>query len=174
MSTTQPAGEGHPDREELRAELEATRSAYHALLAQISAADWRRPDGDSRRTIGEDLVHITGYLESVLPLGVAAARQGKAHVLPPLPPALVHGISYLGSKFQSRGQTGQTVAARYDTAHAAALALLAGIGDAEWPLATTLVSDHFTVAELFHHHTVHFAEHAAAIRLTLRRRVPRA
>jgi hypothetical protein len=158
------------DRAALRAELEATRSAYHALLAQIDDADWARPDTRTRRTVGEDMVHIVSYLGNILPLIVGAARQGKKHALPPLPPAIGHPFSYLLTKLQSRGQSRQTVGAKYEAAHQAALQLLDGIQEREWPLATNSPAGRRTIAEAFRHHTTHFDEHATAIRQAVRRR----
>ena len=46
----------------LRAELEATRQAFRALLATLRPADWTRPSLNPAWTIGEVLWHITGYL----------------------------------------------------------------------------------------------------------------
>jgi hypothetical protein len=46
----------------LRAELETTRQAFHALLATLTPADWDRPSHNPRWTIGEVLWHITLYL----------------------------------------------------------------------------------------------------------------
>ena len=44
-------GGGSP-REEIRAELEATREAYHALLESLSEEDWKRASGNPAWTVG--------------------------------------------------------------------------------------------------------------------------
>ena len=40
------------------AELAATRQAYHALVASISEATWRRPSHNPAWTIGQVLDHM--------------------------------------------------------------------------------------------------------------------
>jgi hypothetical protein len=73
--TYQPAGP--PDRERVREQLEATRHAFHGLVARVSADDWRRRSAISAWTIGEVLVHITVYLTVVIPRGVAGGADGE-------------------------------------------------------------------------------------------------
>ena len=157
-----------PDRAAMRAELEATRMAYHALLAQLTDADWSRRDGATRRTIGEDMVHITSLLEGILPLAVDAAREGRANALPPMPKPLGLVMGYLLSKMQARGQTRHTIGVKYDAAHVAALHLLDEVQDNEWTRRTNIPIGNYSIAEIFHLHTVHFHEHATQVRQGLR------
>ncbi len=167
MMASPPAPGGSqapPDRAAIRAELEATRTAYHALLAEITDADWTQRDGSTHRTVGEDLVHIVSLLEGVLPLAVDAARAGKANALPPFPKPLGLAMSYLLSKMQARGQTRQTVAAKYDAAHTAALHLMDEVQDHEWTMRTNVPVGNYSIEECFHLHTTHFHEHATQMR----------
>ena len=47
------AGGNHPRREQLRAELESTREAYHAFAETITPEDWDKPSENPAWSVGE-------------------------------------------------------------------------------------------------------------------------
>jgi hypothetical protein len=100
---------------------------------------------------------MTSYLDLVVPLGLANARKGKN--MPKLPGFIMNRVNFMMARSYTRKQSRQTIAATYDKAHARALELLDGIGEAEWGLATTLPIGRLNIEEIFKHHTRHFQLH---------------
>jgi len=47
-----------PDTVSIRADLEATRAAYHELLASLSDADWHRRSGNPSLTVKQLMWHM--------------------------------------------------------------------------------------------------------------------
>lgn len=158
------------ERDAIRAELEATRSAFHALLNQISEADWTKKSA-AQGSIGQLLVHITGYLGIIVPRVVAGARAGKKNSMPVPSGAIGDSLNYLINRVLTIRANRDTIAAKYDSAHAAALKLLDSVRDDEWEKATTYPAGHKTIPEIFRYHTTHFNEHAEHIRQCLDRKV---
>ena len=164
MTDAAPAG-ATPDREAVRAELEATRTAFHDLLKSLSPEDWKRKSGNSAWTVGQLMWHIpwaTGYLPRV----VAACRKGKGFN----PPAwLMDPVNVLVTRLGSRGATPESVAAKYDATHATLIACLEGVKDSEWQLSVRSFGDRYTIESAFHGVAEHFREHEADIRKGLGR-----
>ncbi len=156
-------------REELRAELAATRAAFHGLLSSLSDADWRRVTNNPAWSVGHLLHHFVWSLE-LLPREVASARRNKGMFN--LPPFLRDPLNSAVTRFGARNQSLDTVARRYDAAYAAALQTLDGVRDDEWRRGAQFWGEGFIDIEaLFRSHARHFAEHgqdiAAAIQQTL-------
>ena len=148
-------------REELRAELAATRAAFHDLLAGLSDTDWRRATGNPAWSVGHLLHHFVWSLE-LLPSEVASARRGKGMFN--LPPYLRDPLNSAVTRFGARRQSLGTVARRYDAAYAAALRTLDGVRDDEWRQGAQFWGEGFIDIEgLFRSHTQHFAEHGQDI-----------
>ena len=104
-----------PDREAIRAELEATRRAYHELVNSISADGWNGKGGNSRWRVGQLLWHLAwgaGYF----PRGVEECRRGKATNPPRW---IMNPLNMLITRIGSRRATPQSVLHKYDDAHAA-------------------------------------------------------
>ena len=152
-------------REAIRAELEATRMAYHALLSPISDAAWKQQSAASRRNLAQVLVHIIAYLDKMVPMAVNNARGGKN--MPDLPGPIAHTFNYLISIVMARGVTLHSARQKYDAAHATTLQILADIKDDEWELKTKIPSGPLTIEQIFRHHATHFSEHAAEVKQTL-------
>jgi hypothetical protein len=153
----------------LRAELETTRQAFHALLATLTPADWDRPSHNPRWTIGEVLWHITLYL-FVIPEQLIWLQGNN------FPEPFTESADELneGNVEQTREgaheQTFVTIAQAYEDGHAATLAALASVRDHEWPIGVrmpdmgpTFTGEFRTIEALFRYHARHFAEHAAQI-----------
>ena len=80
-------GVGGSPREEIRAELEATRQAHHALLGSHSEEDWRKASGNPAWTVGQLMVHMT-FAPRMLPADVKMIRRGGW--MPNLPACLLY------------------------------------------------------------------------------------
>jgi len=160
-----------PDREAIRAELEATRRAYHELVKSISPDEWRKKSANPGWRIGQILWHLAwgaGYF----PRGVEECRKGKARNPPTW---IMNPMNKLITRMGSRRATSQSVSSKYDAAHARILACLNGVQDDEWnkgvkPLGAFGV--YKTIEMVFHSVTSHFREHEADILLGLGRRAP--
>src|SRR3989337_576997 len=63
-------------RESLRAELEANRAAFHALLAALTEADLARPSANPPFSVREVLHHMVQSLQ-VVPWEARAAQRGR-------------------------------------------------------------------------------------------------
>jgi len=152
-------------QDDIRAELEATRTAYHALVAMVNEAAWTQKSAGSRRNLAQVLAHIIAYLDVILPMTVGNARAGKN--MPDLPGFVMHPLNYLLSIMHARDKTLQNVGSAYDKVHNGALQLLDGIQDNEWALQTNMPAGRLSIEEIFRHHTKHFAQHAAEVRKTV-------
>jgi len=160
-----------PDREAIRAELEATRHAYHALVNSVSPADWKKKTANPGWRVGQILWHLAwgaGYF----PRGVDECRKGKSRNPPTW---IMNPMNKLITRIGSRGATPQSVSSKYDAAHARILSCLDGVKDDEWskgvkPLGAFGV--YKTIEMVFHSVTSHFREHEADIQQGLGRRAP--
>ncbi len=154
-------------REELGAELAATRAAFHDLLSSLSDADWRRATNNPAWSVGHLLHHFVWSLE-LLPREVASARRDKGMFN--LPPFLRDPLNSAVTRFGARNQSLSTVARRYDAAYTAALRSLDGVRDDEWRRGARFWGEGFIDIEgLFRSHTRHFAEHGQDIAAAVRR-----
>lgn len=148
-----------PDRTALRAELEATRAAFHRLLDSASGERWHDKSPTCAWTVGEVLVHLTWALE-YLPQEVEMARQGKGMFN--MPKWIADPGSYWIIRWQARKADPETLRHRYDAAMDAAIAALETVPDGDWGLGARFYGEGFyTVADLFEtpgHHLVHHTE----------------
>jgi hypothetical protein len=154
-----------PDRAALKAELEATRSAFHALLDSLSADDWKKKSANPAWSVGQLMWHL-GFGMEFFPQAIEYCRKGKG----PNPPAFLIGIGNVFlTRFGSRGANPQSAREKYDAAHAQLVALLDTIRDDEWSKSARVYQEHYTIASLFPEATVHFREHEADIKKGLGR-----
>ena len=152
------------DRTVLRSQLEETRSAFHALVEQLTDADWHRKTSSTAWTIGEVLTHLT-YTLAHTPEAIEHVRQGKNYLNPP------SFLNWLGplinrklAQQSARGQTRASILVWYDKAHTAILATVEGIGDDEWGRgASCFGAGYKTILDLCQALPSHFQEHAAQI-----------
>lgn len=153
----------------LHAELEATRQAFHSILATLTPADWSRPSLNPAWTIGEMLWHITGYL-FMIPQQLAWLQTGTFPDQTQLSAEdLNHGNIHqtrAGAQSQSFG----SIAQAYEEGHAATLVALQRVCDDEWQIGVrmpdmgpTFTGEYRTIEALFRYHARHFAEHVAQI-----------
>jgi hypothetical protein len=157
-------------RDEIRAELEATRTAFHTLLESLSDEEWGQLSGNPAWTVGEVMYHMT-LAPRFLPEDVRLIRRlGWA---PKLPGGLFNALMALLTRLGARNCTPQDVAERYDAAHARMLGVLQTIRDDEWskgmdyPDWDPLLSGYVTLERLFHYPALHFQAHAEEVRQRL-------
>ncbi|HET8626988.1 MAG TPA: DinB family protein [Thermomicrobiales bacterium] len=151
-----------PERETIRAELAATRAAFHRLLDGLTDDDLRRQSGNPAWTVGAVLAHLVWSL-ALLPREVAAARRGKG--MYNFPPFLRDRLNATATRLGGRGQTVRSLRSRYDAAYEAALRTLDGVRDDEFGLGATFWSEGFRdVAGLYRAQADHLAEHGDDIR----------
>jgi hypothetical protein len=148
-------------RESIRAELEETRLAFHALLDALSDADLRRRSANPAWTIGELLAHVILWFGDT-PRSVADVRRGfgARHV----PPWLFDWLNVWITRFIARNPTREGLARRYDIAHRAVLKALDGVRPGEWRKAAAFIgNERWTIEDLFRAGRRHFREHAEQI-----------
>lgn len=169
VSSTLPQHAESAMHQALAAELEATRQAFHTLVATLTPADWSRPSANPAWTIGELLWHITGYL-FLIPQQLVWLQSG---TFPNLTERSAEDLNR-GNVQQARAgamrQTFTSIVQAYEEGHAATLAALQGVRDDEWQLGVqmpdmgpTFTGEYRTIEALFHYHARHFAEHVAQI-----------
>lgn len=147
------------DRAALRAELAATRTAFHAFLNALSADQWRQKSPNSAWTMAEVALHLTWALEQ-LPAEVASARQGKGMFN--FPEWLGAPLSYWYTRWLARNATPAALGQRYDAAMTAVIQSLDAVQESDWGLGAPFYGHGFyTIAELFHTPAAHLAEHTA-------------
>ena len=171
----QGSSEGSTLREEIRAELESTRQAYHALLGTLSEEDWKKPSGNPAWTVGQLMVHMT-FAPRMLPADVKLSRRGGW--MPNLPAFLFNWSNVLMTRWAARKESVHTVGALYDAAHSNALGVLETIQDEEWSLGREypdwdpLLSGFVTLERLFRYLVIHFEVHEEQVRQGLEKSAP--
>lgn len=152
------------DRTALQAELEATRTAFHAFLDALSPDQWREKSPSSAWTLGEIALHLTWALEQ-LPQEVASARRGKGMFNSPKQlDGLADALSYWYTRWLARKTTPETIALRYDAAMTAVLHSLDEVKESDWVLGAPFYGHGFySVEDLFHTPAEHLAEHTAEL-----------
>jgi hypothetical protein len=149
------------NREAMSAELEATRTAFLALVDATSDERWQRKSLTTRWTEGQMLVHLTWALEQ-LPREVASARQeiGMFNY----PKRIADPLSYWYTRWIARNATRESIAQRYDAAITAVIKALNEVQDNDWERGARFYGERFyTVAELFQTPAHHLAHHTVGL-----------
>lgn len=159
-------------RQELRQEMEETRSAYHGLLAQVPDEAFSLPSDNPAWTIGQVLYHMS--LAPRLLWADVRMITGQSwiyRVVPILvPKSLFDWLNARLTRYGARHLSRDFLAQEYDKAHAAALRALDSISDDDlrkqvhYPDWDPMLSGDVTVERLFHYVKLHFGAHAAQIR----------
>jgi hypothetical protein len=163
IDTTEETIQSRPsyDRDALRSELEATRSAFHAFIESLSDDRWHQRSPTSAWTVGEMLVHLTWALEQ-LPKEVASARRGKGMFN--FPKWLADPLSYWLTCWTARNATAEQIVRQYDAAMAAVIRALDEVRESDWARGAEFYGHGFyTIADLFHTPAQHLAEHTAGL-----------
>jgi hypothetical protein len=152
-------------RESARAEIGATRIAFHELLDSLSEADFKKKSGNGSCTNGQLMWHLTwgvGYIPNL----VERSRNGKDIKIPA---SLFNLLNPWITRWGSRGITPAKVSKLYDDATAKALTTLDTVKDDDWTKGATIIGQYETVADHFRMPAEHFAEHKTHIMKSLGR-----
>jgi uncharacterized protein (TIGR03083 family) len=161
------SSQGGTLRDEIRAELEATREAYHELLDSLSDEDWQKPSGNPAWTVGQLLYHMT-VAPRMLPADVGLIRRGGW--MPNLPAFVFNWTNVLMTRWGARKESLDSVGELYDAAHDRVLGVLETIQEGEWSLGKEypdwdpLLSGYVTLVRLFRYLAIHFEVHAEQVR----------
>lgn len=148
-----------PSKGAIRTELEDTKRRYHQLLDSLSPEDWNKKSANPSWNVRQLMWHLANAAGFILQ-GIDHCRKGKG---PNPPQFLVNPANNLMTTFGARGATPESVAAKYDAAHAKFLAALEGVQDDEWQKSAVAFGSETTIEQCFHDLTVHFNEHEADI-----------
>lgn len=164
--------------EDIRAELERTRTTFHALLDSFSAADLRRQSLNPGWTNGEILAHMLfGFIviNVLLPLARLWGRlpKGSSKWFAWLLNAATgpfNRVNALGARLQGRVFTRARIGSLYDYIHASLLRQIDTIHADEWqrgmyyPRRWDANFDEFmTLEKLLHYPVIHFNFHLEQI-----------
>lgn len=152
-------------RESARAEIEATRTAFHALLDSLSEADFKKKSGNGAWSNGQLMWHMAWGI-SYIPDGVKRCRTGKELKLPQ---GVFNLLNPWITRWGSRGITKESVGKKYDEVNAVALQVLETVKDDEWSRGVKVAGTAITIESEFRMPAVHFAEHKADILKSLGR-----
>jgi uncharacterized damage-inducible protein DinB len=163
-------------RAELRREVEATRDAFHRLLAEVPDAALPEPSDNPAWTIREVLFHMS-MAPRLMVSDVALIMHGPwlVRLLPRLiPRAAFDWCNKVYTRHRGRRMSRRALGAEYDRATATILRTLARVDEADlsrsavYPGWDPLLAGEVTLARLFHYVQAHFETHAAQIRSRLR------
>lgn len=162
LQTQETHKNGVPDREALRSNLEATRTAFHELLESIPPEAWQRKGASTAWKVREIAFHLAHDMEFV-PKLVEQAKAGKNFLNMP---AFIGGkVNYLLTRFLARKETPESLAKKYDAYFEEALATLDKIQDDEWQRGAEFFGEgYWTVETIFKNIPRHFQEHAEQIK----------
>jgi uncharacterized damage-inducible protein DinB len=167
MTDTAPAGstQSAPDREAIRADLEATRTGYHDLLASLSDEDWKKKSANPAWNVRQLMWHLA-WGNGFIPDGVKSCKNEKGFNPPQ---AIADFGNTWWTRFGSRSATPKSVAEKYDETHGDIIATLDGVQDDEWSKGTKTFGEYHTVESMLRSAVSHFKEHQADILKGLRR-----
>ncbi|MEZ4770639.1 MAG: DinB family protein [Caldilineales bacterium] len=162
-------------RDQLRREIEDTRTAFHQLLASIPVDAYRLPTDNPAWNVGQVLYHMS--LAPRLLGGDAKMIRGQSRLLRLVPAVvprrLFDWLNKEWTRTRARNPSPAFLAGEYDKAHAAALRALAETDDADFQLRVhypdwdPLLSGDVTLERLFHYVKAHFDSHAGQLRQTV-------
>ena len=168
-------------KEAIRAELEETRSVFHALLDALSEDDLSKPSHNPGWTNGEILAHMTfGFIvvNALLPLVRVWGRFPRWTSKPfaGLLNALTvpfNWVNGLGARMQARVFTYERVGSFYDRAHFALIKQMESVEPDEWERGMYYPTrwdanfgDFMTISKLFHYPVLHFNFHKEQLQYT--------
>ena len=158
-------------REALRAELEATRIAFHELLDRVPPALYDTPSDNPAWTVGQVLFHMSLAPRLLIQDVRLITKQSWliSMISKLLPRALFDWLNKHYTRFGARHPSHDFFASAYNEAHAITLRALDAVTDVElgkgvvYPGWDPLLAGEVTVARLFHYVKIHFEAHAQQI-----------
>jgi hypothetical protein len=158
-------------REQIRSQLEATRSAFNSLLDQLTIEDLNKPSLNPAWTIGELLYHMS-FAPRNLPSDVWLIRH--LNWVPKIPAGTFNKLNTYLTRRGGRNATKKMLAESYDEAHQRTLKALESIRDDEWekgvkyPDWDPMLNGYVTLERLFQYIGLHFESHAGDIKGALK------
>ena len=114
---------------EIKEQLDAVAAEARSTLAGLTAADMKRPSGNSGWTVGRVAAHLSATPKDVVRV-TARVRKGRDFKVPAAP-VVLNMINWWRG-FQNRGKTGEQLAAQFDANYAVLCQELALCADADW------------------------------------------
>ena len=162
MPDSEKPAETRDLRQEIQAELEATRRSYQALLSAFDPGWLDRPSANPAWTQRETLFHLSMALR-FLPSDISLLRRIRRV---PRPPAFIfHRFNEIYTRFGARHKDLPALGGAYDEAHRDVLELLGTVTPGEWQIGTQypdwdpLLSGFVTFERLFRYPRLHFEAH---------------
>jgi hypothetical protein len=163
MSDAQPTT--GPTAEEIRRDLEHTRTAFHELANSLTAEDFKKKTANDAWSVGQLMWHLAWGAQFAT-VGADALR-GKRQFAPPQ--SLFNWLNPWITRLGARGANADSVTKKYEESHAKALAALDGISDEDLAKTVKPLYEEVTVADAFQIPPRHFEEHSTDIRKGLGR-----
>ena len=154
------------DREAVRRELDATRGAYHELLASITEDSWQRKSGNPDMTVKQLMWHVA-WATAWMAGSIDAVREGKSIGAPAF---LLEPGRKLAMWWLARGATPEAAGRKYDEGHAVLIEKLDTVPEEEWSRTAMRFGQERSVEWYFRHPPEHFVEHAADVRSAIAER----
>jgi len=149
-------------RSEILAALDDARDAFQELLRSLAKEDLGSRSSRSDWTVLEAAVHVVMSLERT-PALIGTLRRGKDYLNVPMPVA--EPAKRLITWSSARFATCETLARRFDAAHAAIVVVLATIRDDEWAKGGRAYGEGtWSVEHALRHQAEHVHEHIIQIR----------
>jgi hypothetical protein len=148
------------DKDAIREELEATRSAYHELLASISDRDWPRKSANPDMTVKELMWH-TAWALGFIHRSIDSVSRGRGFNPPGF---LVNPLRGFAMHLLALRATREKSAARYDQGHARLITRLDAMRDEDWAAEARIFGETRTALSYFEQVRTHFEEHGADVR----------
>ena len=141
--------------DQIRAELELTRTAYRELAKSLTPEDYRKKTGNSAWTVGQLMWHMAWGLQYAT--ASSDALRGKKQFAPPQ--GIFNMINPWLTRWGARGATGESVTKKYDESHAKVLSALATLTDEDLGKTVKPIYEEQTVGYGFQMPARHFEEH---------------
>jgi hypothetical protein len=164
-------------KDELRAELTQTHTAFHALLAEIPDEAFSKPSDNPAWTIGQVLFHMSlAPRFMTTDLMIIISRPWLAKIFASLVTVSVFDrLNEFYTRYGSRKLNRAFLAEQYDRAHERMMKSLENLQETDfqkslqYPGYDPLLSGVVTVERLFRYIKLHFDVHAGQIRERMRR-----
>lgn len=163
----QPTNGQVKKKEQVRSQLEDTRTAFHDLLNSLTSEDLKKPSRNPAWSIGEVLYHMS-FAPRNLPLDVWMIRH--LRWVPKIPAGPFNRINTTLTRQGGRSASKAGIASAYDEAHQRTLKALDSVKNDEWqkgaeyPDWDPMLSGFVTLERLFEYINLHFTAHAEEIK----------
>ncbi|MCL4872379.1 MAG: maleylpyruvate isomerase N-terminal domain-containing protein [Anaerolineae bacterium] len=159
-------------RDDLRREIEETRTAFHRLVDEVPEEALSRPSDNPAWTIGEVLYHMSlAPRLMVADVSMITGERQAYRLLPKLiPQALFDWVNKVYTRSKGRNLSHRELIEAYDQATVKILQVLESVGKedfekrAVYPGWDPLLAGEVTLAQLFHYVKAHFEVHEGQIR----------